>query len=260
MSIKATQPEDSAVLIEALDAVTRARRSYGEVGTRDIDIKAHNEKMNRARAAIFNLMNVAVPADASAAAKRVQAFVNEYATRRGLHPDWIYSLGMGESELRLTISDLRAILALATPSPQPAEAKTAAVPGDLACQFSVWWTHNRSKFTTARQSAWAAMEEFAAKTAAVDGMTDEWCEQLARDLMTEFGTPLLSSTEIRAIASAIPASGDAKDAERYRWLRKMWCMTILEDLLDKMPGRNPQTELDDAIDAARAAIATQEGR
>lgn len=29
-------------------------------------------------------------------------------------------------------------------------------------------------------------------------------------------------------------------------------MTILEDLLDKMPGRNPQTELDDAIDAAGA--------
>jgi hypothetical protein len=197
MSIKATQPEDIAVLIEALDAVTRARRSYGEVGTRDIDIKAHNEKMNRARAAIFDLMNVAVPAHASAAAKRVQAFVDEYATRRGLHPDWIYSLGMGEDELRLTISDLRAILALATPSPQPAEEPTDAMvqayldaqraaveEADKFGRPNVGGLHTNTVREACRAGLRAAIaaqaEPAEAKTAAVDGMTDAKRYQFAR--------------------------------------------------------------------------------
>lgn len=57
-------------------------------------------------------------------------------------------------------------------------------------------------------------------------------------------------------ARATPASTSEpaqvlEDAARYLWLRSMWGLTILEDMLDKMPGRHPGAELDAAIDAAR---------
>lgn len=45
---------------------------------------------------------------------RVSAWLGEYTKRHGLHPEEIYSLGLGEGSLTLTTSDLWALVAVPT--------------------------------------------------------------------------------------------------------------------------------------------------
>lgn len=54
-----------------------------------------------------------------------------------------------------------------------------ACDSDAACRFSVWWTHNRARFTTARQAAIAAWEQGAPAQA---GLTEaQIAAEYARD-------------------------------------------------------------------------------
>ncbi len=67
-------------------------------------------------------------AEADDLVARVQAFVDEYAKRRGLDPEVVMTLGNAGDGLPLNLSDLRALLASRIASqkaPQPAPVQQA---------------------------------------------------------------------------------------------------------------------------------------
>ena len=64
----APAPADARVVIAAMQAVRKAVRQYGEVGTRDVDIRDHNSRMDAAYAALSGVLDARAESGAPAPA------------------------------------------------------------------------------------------------------------------------------------------------------------------------------------------------
>lgn len=83
------------------------------------------------------------------------------------------------NQIGMGLIDLNAIKRAHDALASPQQAEPPVAPTDLVCAWSVWWRHNKNKYTTARQASLASWNECASRRAPPPAATPPVAEPLS---------------------------------------------------------------------------------